>query len=89
MMNLGNSQYNEWEYISSGGYFRPVPRRADTSQRLHQRLPGAPRQVYGTHLLPVLSADISVGLGPPAREASFFRGNRRSHSCVTTSDAAQ
>ncbi len=42
VMNLGNSQYNEWEYISSGGYF------GTTTNGYINAYPGAPRTVYGT-----------------------------------------
>ena len=42
MMNLFNSQYNEWEYISSGGYF------GTTTNGYINAYPGAPRTVYGT-----------------------------------------
>ena len=42
MMNLFNSQYNEWEYISSGGYF------GTTTSGYINAYPGAPRTVYGT-----------------------------------------
>ena len=47
MMNLANSQYNECEYISSGGYFAALfP--TQTSQGYINAYPGAPRAVYGT-----------------------------------------
>jgi len=42
MMNLFNSQYNEWEYISSGGYF------GTPTGGYVNAYPGAPRTVYGT-----------------------------------------
>ena len=42
VMNLFNSQYNEWEYISSGGYF------GTTTSGYVNAYPGAPRTVYGT-----------------------------------------
>jgi iron complex outermembrane recepter protein len=41
-MNLFNSQYNEWEYISSGGYF------GTATNGYINAYPGAPRTVYGT-----------------------------------------
>jgi iron complex outermembrane receptor protein len=43
VMNLFNSQYNEWEYISSGGYFGTT-----TPPGYINAYPGAPRTVYGT-----------------------------------------
>ena len=42
VMNLFNSEYNEWEYISSGGYF------GTTTNGYINAYPGAPRTVYGT-----------------------------------------
>jgi iron complex outermembrane recepter protein len=49
MMNLGNSQYNEWEYISSGGYFAPLFPAGQTAPSGYiNAYPGAPRSVYGT-----------------------------------------
>ena len=42
MMNLFNAEYNEWEYISSGGYF------GTTTNGYINAYPGAPRTVYGT-----------------------------------------
>ena len=42
MLNLANSQYNEWEYISSGGYF------GTATNGYINAYPGAPRTVYGT-----------------------------------------
>jgi iron complex outermembrane recepter protein len=42
LMNLFNSQYNEWEYISSGGYF------GTATNGYINAYPGAPRTVYGT-----------------------------------------
>ena len=42
MMNLANSKYNQWEYISSGGYFG-----TSTSGYINA-YPGAPRTIYGT-----------------------------------------
>ncbi len=49
MMNLANTQYNENEYISSGGYFQnlfPNPNNAPTGYV--NAYPGAPRAIYGT-----------------------------------------
>jgi iron complex outermembrane receptor protein len=42
VMNLFNSEYNEWEYISSGGYF------GTATNGYINAYPGAPRTVYGT-----------------------------------------
>ncbi|HEV7967572.1 MAG TPA: TonB-dependent receptor [Candidatus Acidoferrales bacterium] len=42
VMNLFNSEYNEWEYISSGGYF------GTATNGYVNAYPGAPRTVYGT-----------------------------------------
>lgn len=42
IMNLFGSQYNEWEYISSGGYF------GTTTNGYINAYPGAPRTVYGS-----------------------------------------
>jgi len=42
IMNLFGSQYNEWEYISSGGYF------GTATNGYINAYPGAPRTVYGT-----------------------------------------
>ena len=42
IMNLFGSQYNQWEYISSGGYF------GTTTSGYINAYPGAPRTVYGT-----------------------------------------
>lgn len=42
LMNLFNAGYNEWEYISSGGYF------GTTTNGYINAYPGAPRTVYGT-----------------------------------------
>ena len=46
ILNLANAQNNEFEYISSGGYFSelfPTP----TTSGLRQRLSRAPRMIYG------------------------------------------
>jgi iron complex outermembrane receptor protein len=45
MMNLLNAKYNEWEYISSGGYFAALNPNASNYINAY---PGAPRAVYGT-----------------------------------------
>ena len=42
MMNLFNTKYNEWEYISSGGYF------GTANGGYILAYPGAPLMVYGT-----------------------------------------
>jgi iron complex outermembrane receptor protein len=49
MMNLANSKYNEWEYISSGGYFAPLFPAGQTAPSGYiNAYPGAPLAVYGT-----------------------------------------
>ena len=48
MMNLANSQYNEWEYISSGGYFSALFLGATAPNGYINAYPGAPRSIYGT-----------------------------------------
>ena len=45
MMNVGNAQYNEFEYISSGGYFAAL--NPNVSGYINA-YPGAPRTIYGT-----------------------------------------
>jgi iron complex outermembrane receptor protein len=45
MMNLANTQYNEYEYISSGGYFAALNPNVSGYTNAY---PGAPRAVYGT-----------------------------------------
>ncbi len=45
MMNIGNARYNEWEYISSGGYFSAL--NPNVSGYINA-YPGAPRTIYGT-----------------------------------------
>jgi len=45
MMNIGDSQYNEYEYISSGGYFSAL--NPNVSGYINA-YPGAPRSIYGT-----------------------------------------
>jgi iron complex outermembrane receptor protein len=47
-MNLFNSQYNEYEYISSGGYFAPLFPGATAPSGYINAYPGAPRSIYGT-----------------------------------------
>lgn len=44
-LNLMNSKYNQWEYISSGGYFSALNPNASNYINAY---PGAPRAVYGT-----------------------------------------
>ena len=49
MMNIGNSQYNEYEYISSGGYFAALaPDQNNIPNGYINAYPGAPRSIYGT-----------------------------------------
>jgi iron complex outermembrane recepter protein len=48
VMNLANTQYNEWEYISSGGYFASLYPGATAPSGYINAYPGAPRTVYGT-----------------------------------------
>ena len=48
MMNLANSQYNEWEYISSGGYFASLYPGSTAPSGYINAYPGAPRTIYGT-----------------------------------------
>lgn len=48
MLNLTNSRYNEWEYISSGGYFASLYPGATAPSGYTNAYPGAPRAVYGT-----------------------------------------
>jgi iron complex outermembrane receptor protein len=49
MLNLANSKYNQWEYISSGGYFAAlVPAGTSAPSGYVNAYPGAPRSVYGT-----------------------------------------
>lgn len=48
MLNLGNSQYNEWEYISSGGYFAALFPGSTAPSGYINAYPGAPRAIYGT-----------------------------------------
>ncbi len=49
IMNLANSRYNQFEYISSGGYFGPLaPDPNNPPSGYINAYPGAPRSVYGT-----------------------------------------
>ena len=49
MMNLGNAQYNQYEYISSGGYFQPLAQNPNNPPSGYiNAYPGAPRTIYGT-----------------------------------------
>ena len=49
MLNIANSKYNQWEYISSGGYFAPLaPDQNNIPSGYINAYPGAPRAVYGT-----------------------------------------
>lgn len=49
MMNLANSRYNEFEYISSGGYFSSLaPDPNNVPNGYLNAYPGAPRSIYGT-----------------------------------------
>jgi iron complex outermembrane receptor protein len=49
VLNLANSQYNENEYISSGGYFAALaPNQNNIPNGYINAYPGAPRAIYGT-----------------------------------------
>jgi len=48
VMNLANSRYNEWEYISSGGYFSALFPGSTAPNGYINAYPGAPRSIYGT-----------------------------------------
>ncbi|HEV2325274.1 MAG TPA: TonB-dependent receptor [Terracidiphilus sp.] len=49
VLNLANSQYNENEYISSGGYFAALaPDPNNPPAGYINAYPGAPRAIYGT-----------------------------------------
>ena len=48
VLNLFNSQYNQWEYISSGGYFAALFPGTTPPTGYTNAYPGAPRSVYGT-----------------------------------------
>jgi iron complex outermembrane receptor protein len=48
-MNIANTQYNQYEYISSGGYFQPIaPDQNNVPSGYINAYPGAPRSIYGT-----------------------------------------
>ena len=49
IMNLANSRYNQYEYITSGGYFAPLaPDPNNPPAGYINAYPGAPRAIYGT-----------------------------------------
>ncbi len=49
IINLANSKYNQFEYISSGGYFAPLaPNPNNVPSGYINAYPGAPRSIYGT-----------------------------------------
>ena len=49
MLNLANSAYNEYEYISSGGYFAALaPDPSNPPSGYINAYPGAPPPIYGT-----------------------------------------
>ena len=48
MLNLANSKYNEWEYISSGGYFAALFPTSTYPSGYINSYPGAPQAIYGT-----------------------------------------
>jgi iron complex outermembrane receptor protein len=48
MMNVFNSRYNQWEYISSGGYFASLFPGSTPPSGYINAYPGAPRAIYGT-----------------------------------------
>ncbi len=48
VLNLANTKYNEWEYISSGGYFAPLYPGDSAPSGYINAYPGAPRAVFGT-----------------------------------------
>ncbi|HTW47186.1 MAG TPA: TonB-dependent receptor [Acidobacteriaceae bacterium] len=49
MMNIANTKYNEWEYISSGGYFAALfPAGQTVPSGYINAYPGAPLAIYGT-----------------------------------------
>lgn len=48
MMNVANEQYNENEYISSGGYFAALFPGNSAPSGYINAYPGAPRAIYGT-----------------------------------------
>jgi iron complex outermembrane recepter protein len=49
LLNLANTQYNQNEYISSGGYFAALfPDQNNVPSGYINAYPGAPRAIYGT-----------------------------------------
>ena len=48
MLNLANSRYNQWEYISSGGYFASLYPGNTAPSGYINAYPGAPRAIYGS-----------------------------------------
>lgn len=48
VLNVANSQYNENEYISSGGYFAGLFPGSNPPSGYINAYPGAPRAIYGT-----------------------------------------
>ncbi|HUZ94662.1 MAG TPA: TonB-dependent receptor [Edaphobacter sp.] len=49
LLNVGNTQYNEFEYISSGQYFAALaPDPTNLPNGYINAYPGAPRMIYGT-----------------------------------------
>lgn len=48
MLNIENALYNEWEYISSGGYFASLYPGNTAPSGYVNAYPGAPRSIYGT-----------------------------------------
>ncbi|MGB6132663.1 MAG: carboxypeptidase regulatory-like domain-containing protein [Acidobacteriaceae bacterium] len=48
IMNVADSQYNEFEYVSSGGYFASLFPGTTAPSGYINAYPGAPRAVYGT-----------------------------------------
>ncbi|HEV2471207.1 MAG TPA: hypothetical protein VGS41_00980 [Chthonomonadales bacterium] len=48
LLNLANTQYNENQYISSGGYFAALFPGSTAPSGYINAYPGAPRAIYGT-----------------------------------------
>lgn len=49
VLNLAGTKYNQFEYISSGGYFGPLfPDQNNVPTGYINAYPGAPRSIYGT-----------------------------------------
>ena len=49
MLNLANKEYNQFAYISSGGYFASLtPQGITPPSGYINAYPGAPRSIYGT-----------------------------------------